>query len=422
MEFGTREILIILGIVVILGILLDGFRRVRHARTGTLKVHRRKQPIFEDDGLDELPGELLSGEVRVTIRDPESAEQVSDHIKRNREQNTQRCTSAYRDIGQVRDEANVVRFQPAAPAQEESRGPQGGSGLPGAEHQRAGVEPEADAAGYPEPQQHDIADDHHREVPPAAEQPVSLSEFDVDDDDHWREPATTRADPEARPDPEPWGVTRDDLDEDISGPFHLEAPEESARVAQPPRRKPFWEDSPAPKQPPQRPPEKARTQQPQAPEPQAAPAAQQPPADPDMVVVLHVMAKTDTVIRGPALLEALLANGLRYGSMQIFHRHEHKDGSGPVHFSLANSLKPGTFDLSAMDTFETPGVTLFMPVGGLPNALESFNELIKTAQNLAKSLNAVLKDETRSALTKQTIEHQRQQIIEYTRRSFTLTH
>ena len=140
------------------------------------------------------------------------------------------------------------------------------------------------------------------------------------------------------------------------------------------------------------------------------------------VIVLHVMAKKDSHFQGSQLLEALLANGLRYGDMRIFHRHESEEGAGPVHFSLANSVKPGIFDLSSMDTFTTPGVTLFMPLEGLNNPLDCFSQLIKTSQALAKTLNGELKDETRSALTKQTIEHYRQQIIEYTRRSFTLSH
>ena len=38
MEFGTREILIILGILVLLAILLDGVRRVGKSRRGKLKV------------------------------------------------------------------------------------------------------------------------------------------------------------------------------------------------------------------------------------------------------------------------------------------------------------------------------------------------------------------------------------------------
>ena len=52
MEFGGREILIGLGLLLVIAILLDGFRRSRSRREGKLRVRRRRQPIFNDDDLD----------------------------------------------------------------------------------------------------------------------------------------------------------------------------------------------------------------------------------------------------------------------------------------------------------------------------------------------------------------------------------
>ena len=91
MEFGTREILIVFGIIVIFVILLDGFRRVRRSHNGSLKVKRRsKQAIFDDDGLGDLSTEV--GEVRIKTRDEESVERVSDNMRGLR---IDRRTSAY---------------------------------------------------------------------------------------------------------------------------------------------------------------------------------------------------------------------------------------------------------------------------------------------------------------------------------------
>ena len=143
--------------------------------------------------------------------------------------------------------------------------------------------------------------------------------------------------------------------------------------------------------------------------------------NPAEIIILHVMAKPGHVMPGPELLESLLENHLRFGSMNIFHRHEQHDGTGQVLFSLANSLNPGTFDLANMDAFETPGVTLIMPLEGLVKPLDTYRELVRTARAIARTMGAVVQDDTRSVLTNQTIEHYRQQIIEYTRRSFTLT-
>lgn len=416
MEFGTREILILLGIVIILGILLDGLRRVKQARNGTLRVSRRKQSIFDDEDVGELPTELLTGEVRVTRRDEQKAEEVSHNIKRYQQSNADKCTTAYREIGRDSSRAgNVHTFKPAA------------------DLERAAVEVRADNnfSASPPDFSRDIADDSpiHDEIEEnypvqpsfgdrgaeypedSQERPVSLDEFAIDDSDDeipGRRPLTAQRDA-----PEP----------DVRGkPFHLEPTPEHEPVVGKDRRKPFWEES-SPQDRSSGGDRQPVKESPAGKASRSAKAADQKNAKDVMeVIVLHVMAKKDAHFEGPQLLDALLANGLRYGDMGIFHRHESENGSGPVHFSLANSVKPGVFDLSAMETFTTPGVTLFMPLEGLKNPLDCFGQLIKTSQALAKTLSGELKDETRSALTKQTIEHYRQQIIEYTRRSFTLSH
>lgn len=79
------------------------------------------------------------------------------------------------------------------------------------------------------------------------------------------------------------------------------------------------------------------------------------------------------------------------------------------------------FDLNTMDQFTTPGVTFIMRLDGLDRPLESFETLISTAVSMCRKLEGELKDDTRSAFTKQTVEHYRQRIIDFTRRSFTLT-
>jgi len=425
MEFGTREILIILGIVVIFGILLDGFRRVRRSHSGSLKLGKRKQAIFDDEGLDELPGELPTGEVRVTKRDEVSAEEVSDNIRRYRESNSEKETSAFRQCRE--DDSNVVPFQNDRDA--ESEHDQDPFAEDRASFEREFFEDAPASPVVPEPEiEFEPQEPTHRDVAEnQQDMPVSLNEFDVDDEDEA--PAQEQVDgaledvtPQQSPDiettttsepteptpeseREPLRASREE-GEDLpsqSESFNLELQEEPDSG----RRKPFWEEKHA--EPAQSP--KQRTQK----------ERQSAPGQPSDVIVLHIMAKADKVFAGKELLESLLANDLRFGSMNIFHRHENRDGSGHVLFSLANSLNPGTFDLSSMEEFETPGVTIFMPLEGLADPLDAYKELIKAGQNITKSLNGSLLDETRSVLTKQTIEHYRQQIIEFTRRSFTLT-
>ena len=101
--------------------------------------------------------------------------------------------------------------------------------------------------------------------------------------------------------------------------------------------------------------------------------------------------------------------------MDIFHRHSDAKGDGALLFSMANMVKPGTFDLDAMDEFETPGVSLFMTLPIDADSMQSFELMVDTAHAIAEGLNGELKDEQRSAMTRQTLEHCRQRIRDFER-------
>jgi cell division protein ZipA len=112
-----------------------------------------------------------------------------------------------------------------------------------------------------------------------------------------------------------------------------------------------------------------------------------------------------------------LENGLRYGDMNIFHYHAGEDGEGPVLFSMANMVKPGNFDLHSFETFSTVGLSFFL---ALPSAsgehMRAFELMLSTIQKMASALPGELKDEQRSVLTKQTIEHYRERVRDFSRR------
>ena len=137
---------------------------------------------------------------------------------------------------------------------------------------------------------------------------------------------------------------------------------------------------------------------------------------PDMVLVINIMARKGEVFGGEALLDALVDNGLRYGDMDIFHRHESSDGKGKILFSAANLVMPGTFELSEMDHFTTPGITMFLSLPISSDSLTAYNLMAEAALGIANALNGELKDEQRSVMTRQTIEHDRQRVIEYERK------
>jgi cell division protein ZipA len=110
---------------------------------------------------------------------------------------------------------------------------------------------------------------------------------------------------------------------------------------------------------------------------------------------------------------------LRFGEMSIFHRHEQANGSGSVQFSMANSVAPGVFDLDTINDFSTPSVSFFMSVPGAKNSMQAFEAMVETAQCLVKNLAGEMRDESRSVMTLQTLEHSRQKIRELERRQLT---
>ena len=144
--------------------------------------------------------------------------------------------------------------------------------------------------------------------------------------------------------------------------------------------------------------------------------------EPDEVLIINVMARAGERFSGSALLEILTRLGLKLGAMEIFHRHENNDGDGEVLYSLANMVVPGTFNLAEMENFVTPGISLFLSLPIASDSLHAYDDMVLSARALAEGLGGELKDENRSVMTNQTIEHGRERVIEYERKKkLTLT-
>lgn len=142
-------------------------------------------------------------------------------------------------------------------------------------------------------------------------------------------------------------------------------------------------------------------------------------AQAEEVLVISVICRDPGGFKGPALLQNILESGLRFGEMDIFHRHESMAGNGEVLFSMANAVKPGVFDLDDIDHFSTPAVSFFLGLPGPRHPKQAFDVMVAAARKLSQELNGELKDDQRSVLTAQTIEHYRQRIVEFERRALT---
>jgi len=129
----------------------------------------------------------------------------------------------------------------------------------------------------------------------------------------------------------------------------------------------------------------------------------------EKIVTVNVMAPKGQLFFGDDLKSVFDAHHYEFGKMSIYHcRHDDNKV-----FSIANVVQPGSFDEATIDTFETPGITLFMRLPVALDADVAFDFLMREATELADELGGVLKDEDRSTLSKQTIQHMREDIQQY---------
>lgn len=135
----------------------------------------------------------------------------------------------------------------------------------------------------------------------------------------------------------------------------------------------------------------------------------------EKIVTLYLRGRDGQNITGVSVLDAALKAGLQFGEMNIFHRR-HEGGDRSV-FSMANLVKPGSFDPAAWNMFESPGLTLFMPLPGPVSALDGWDAMLATGQRLAELLNAELLDDTQSQLSRQRIAQMRDEMRDYDRKT-----
>ena len=143
--------------------------------------------------------------------------------------------------------------------------------------------------------------------------------------------------------------------------------------------------------------------------------------DPE-VFMLNVIGRKAEGFRGEDILHILLACDLRFGDMNFFHRHEFEAGRGAIQFSVANMMQPGVFDIDNMSDMTTPGLVFFLTLPGPEDMMKAFDYMLETAQAVARNLGGDVLDESRSVMTKQTMDHCRQKIRDLERRLLAKAH
>lgn len=123
------------------------------------------------------------------------------------------------------------------------------------------------------------------------------------------------------------------------------------------------------------------------------------PLDGDRLMMVHVLAPRGERFDGEELLRVLRAENLKYGRMGIFHRADPQ--TQKCRFSVAKAVKPGYFDLG--EDCSSPGVTAFMQLAGSLNQAAALDDMLRTAQSIAKTLGGAVLDANRRPLTSQTL-------------------
>lgn len=134
----------------------------------------------------------------------------------------------------------------------------------------------------------------------------------------------------------------------------------------------------------------------------------------DEIIVLNVIAR-EAGFDGHQLKRLVEACGMEIGKMKIFHRHEHDFNTGPVQFSMANAMEPGTFE-PGFEDHTVPGVCFFLQLPGPDDSMQAFDYMMETARCIERNLGGEVRDENHSVMTQQTIEHYRQRVREFERR------
>jgi cell division protein ZipA len=125
----------------------------------------------------------------------------------------------------------------------------------------------------------------------------------------------------------------------------------------------------------------------------------------EKIVTLYLAARAGARLHGPDIVVAAEKAGLTYGHMGVFHRLiDNHPERGPV-FSVANIMKPGSFDMANIQAMETPAIAFFLTLPSPVPALDAWETMLPTAQRMAELLDGVVLDESRNALGRQRIAH-----------------
>ncbi|MBA4501026.1 cell division protein ZipA [Marinobacterium marinum] len=411
MDISLREWLIIGGILIVILILVDGWRRV--------SANRGRLRLDIDSTLSDLPDEdsshnpeLPNGGARLRDHEGRPLEDrprvepgfaEDTYADRGESQNLQEMDPLFDDI------PPTVGTAPRRAAFEVT------SGHAAAPESAAVVTDSRDVPVETEPEQpipvlkdEVVPSDAREERADSCQQPVVGGETQ-----HWAEQAEVAVDHHGRFDDLAEAADMRPAPEDSAHGHQpeVELPEPEYREPEPEAVKPVEELRP----------ERDDDWHPALQETAVVTDAMEPAAvrgprslpDPENVLIITVVGHNGEQLSGPVLGRIVTACGMEWGEMAIYHRPEDNTPDSPIQFSMANAVAPGTFDPHNLEALETPAVTFFMSMDEPSDAMTAYECMLATAETLAKHLKGDLLDEDRSVMRPQTKEHYRERIRDY---------
>jgi cell division protein ZipA len=131
-----------------------------------------------------------------------------------------------------------------------------------------------------------------------------------------------------------------------------------------------------------------------------------------IIVTVRLVSRDGGGFSSERLVLAMREEDLRHGEFGIFHRAD-PDSEERFLFSVASLREPGSFDLTKLKTERYPGVSFFMMLPGPAHGLDVFDEMLRTARQLAQKMDGELLDDQGSTLSVQRERYLREEIIQF---------
>lgn len=384
-----KEWLTVIIVAVIIGVLLDGIRRMRQAKRHSIKMSLNNRDERRDDPVDTYTCELPGNGVRVAKRDDSEASELNSKLHKIIDPYRSKRSEETNSASTVSHTVAADEYDLKQPSDHE---PQTATDYADRPTEAIGYQT------YPEPKL--------ELTQPEKSEKLSNVELDASPYQHSERPVEPVSESIEQKKPDT-SVEKTAVKERYTPSFtatdHFDV-EDDGDVLAPVRAKPVTTSKSASVR-------KSQTQE------KTTTQAQDTEERIHEMLVIHAKSLPDALYEGPALAGVLKKQGLVYGNMNIFHAHEGHDPSAPVIYSVANMVMPGTFDLNKLDDFVTPGITLLL---NLPlknaNGLEVFNQMLELSYTVTQTLGGEIKDDQRNTLTRQTAEHYRERIRDFTRK------